>query len=168
MIQRCSVHFENASDLLAGLAKFKQIVEMEDSVESRQLKGCFVSIVRMKNMLNEIKQWDMNDLSHCHYCDLKANCLIQVHNKKMIVEVQVKCFIVSMLFLYIIYPCISQLYAFCMFVAIVHSLLLILCKKQKILAIYFIHLSGMEVCHIYTEHTTCCLFDNIVTINQSN
>ena len=89
---------------------------MEDSVESLQLKGCFVSIVRIKNMFNEIKQWDMNDLSHCHYCDLKANCLIQVNNKKMIVEVQVKCFIVLILFLSIIsmhIAIVCVLYACC-------------------------------------------------------
>ena len=79
---RCAVEFKNVKDMVAGLNKFRVIIQNEQDPR----KGCIQSIVRIKNMFSDVVSW--KDLSEHGYCDVKFNCIIKVGSSRMIVEIQ--------------------------------------------------------------------------------
>ena len=87
---RCSVLFDNVKDLLNGLNKFKNIIDLPtidgSGAKTNSKKGCILSIVRIKNMFANINNW--HEINDFNYCDVKVNCCIKVKNKYMYGEIQ--------------------------------------------------------------------------------
>ena len=73
---RCSVTFDNAKDLIAGLEKFEQKIAIDEKKDS--ILKC---LIRRRNSFGDIEE-------RLDYSDIKINVLVKVHNVSMIGEVQ--------------------------------------------------------------------------------